>query len=116
MIASSGGSAAYASDILAILELYYKTSLGAIAGITLLLTTQLIGFSLSGLLQDLLVKPASMYWPSSLPVVTLYRVLHDKATTLTAVRLRFFTVVFALCFIYHVSADVALSYPPDVTD
>ena len=60
VIASSGGSAAYASDILAILELYYKTSLGAVAGITLLLTTQLIGFSLSGLLQDLLVKPASM--------------------------------------------------------
>lgn len=60
MIASSGGSAAYASDILAILELYYKTSLGAIAGLSLLLCTQLIGFSLSGLLQDLLVKPASM--------------------------------------------------------
>jgi len=45
---------------LAILSLYYKTELGPIAGVTLLLTTQLIGFSLSGMLQDLLVKPASM--------------------------------------------------------
>jgi hypothetical protein len=52
-------SLAYASDILAILSLYYKTDLNAVAGITLLLTTQLIGFGMSGLLQELLVKRAS---------------------------------------------------------
>ncbi|KAL7415982.1 OPT oligopeptide transporter protein-domain-containing protein [Mrakia frigida] len=100
VFASSGGSAAYASDILAILSLYYKTELGAIAGVTLLLTTQLIGFSLSGMLQDLLVKPAAMYWPSSLVVVTLYHVLHSSSA-LTATRLRFFLIAFSLCFIYQ---------------
>lgn len=55
-MATSGGSAAYASDILSILSLYYQTELGAIAGITLLLTTQLIGYGFGGLLQELLVK------------------------------------------------------------
>lgn len=46
VLAQSGNGAAYASDILAVLSLYFKRELHAVAGITLLLTTQLIGFGL----------------------------------------------------------------------
>ena len=39
---------AYATDIIVILDLYFKVPLGTIASITLLLTTQCIGFGLAG--------------------------------------------------------------------
>jgi len=44
---------AYAADILAILDLYYKEPLPVIPSITLLLTTQCIGFGLAGGLRSL---------------------------------------------------------------
>jgi hypothetical protein len=48
VLSSSGASAAYGSDILAILDLYYKQPLGMIPSLILLLTTQCIGFGLAG--------------------------------------------------------------------
>jgi hypothetical protein len=48
VLAKSGNGAAYASDIAAVLSLYFHRELHALAGITLLLTTQLIGFGLVG--------------------------------------------------------------------
>lgn len=69
VIASSGGTSAYASDIsegrrnpinfevtlialelglVAILRLYYHETIGALSSITLLITTQSIGFGLAG--------------------------------------------------------------------
>ncbi|CED83030.1 Sexual differentiation process protein ISP4 [Phaffia rhodozyma] len=100
VLAASGGSAAYASDILAILSLYYKTEVGAVAGTTLLLTTQLIGFGLSGLLMKILVEPPSCYWPNSLVLVSLYHTLHSKSN-LTTSRLNFFMVVLGCTFMYQ---------------
>lgn len=48
VISSSGASAAYAADILAILDLYFKKPLGPLPSIVLLLTTQCVGFGLAG--------------------------------------------------------------------
>lgn len=48
-------------------------------------------------------------------MVIIYRVLHEKATTLTAIRLRFFTVVFGLCFVYQVGSS-SLARRPSVAD
>lgn len=39
---------AYAADILAMLDLYYKAPLATLPSIILLLTTQCIGFGLAG--------------------------------------------------------------------
>lgn len=49
VLAKSGNGAAYASDIVAVLDLFFSRELHALAGITLLLTTQLIGFGLVSL-------------------------------------------------------------------
>ena len=49
VIFSSGATSAYAADILAIMDLYYKTPLGAVPAIALLLTTQCVGFGLAGM-------------------------------------------------------------------
>ncbi|KAL1405077.1 hypothetical protein Q8F55_008700 [Vanrija albida] len=48
VLSSSGAMAAYAADILAILDLYYKRPLATIPSLVLLLTTQCIGFGLAG--------------------------------------------------------------------
>lgn len=54
ILAGSGASAAYAGEIIAVQELYYHANLGAFGGLLLLLSTQLIGFGLSGLTYRLL--------------------------------------------------------------
>lgn len=41
---------AYAADILAMMDLYYKAPLSMVPSIILLLTTQCIGFGLAGVL------------------------------------------------------------------
>lgn len=48
VIFTSGASSAYATDILAIMDLYFKMPLSTIPSIILLLTTQCIGFGLAG--------------------------------------------------------------------
>jgi hypothetical protein len=67
-----------------------------------LLTTQLIGFGISGLVYDLLVRPTAMVWPSNLAVVTLFNTLHaEKDAASTVQRLRFFYLAFLGCFAWQ---------------
>ena len=99
VLAGSGASAAYAGEIISVQSLYYKNDLGFFAGLTLLLSTQLIGFGLSGLTYSLLVRPESMLWPSTLVFVQLFETLHgqrkDKASAKeTKTRMRFFKYSF----------------------
>lgn len=90
----AGQSAAYAGEIISVQDLYYKTNLGAVGGLLLLLSTQLIGFGLSGLTYRLLVRPTAMLWPSTLVFVTLFETLHGGAKDnlkQTKDRMRFFS-------------------------
>jgi len=59
ILAGSGANAAYAGEIIAVQSLYYKTDLGMFGGLLLLLSTQLIGFGLSGLTYKLLCVSSS---------------------------------------------------------
>lgn len=91
VLAWSGSEASYAGEILSVAELFYKRDLGVVAGLLLLLTTQLIGFGLAGLMHRLLVRPASMVWPATLVNVTLYDTLHERREQGgTSDRMRFF--------------------------
>lgn len=101
VIAGSGSAAAYAGDVLVIQDLYYHTDLGAFGGVLLLLTTQMIGFGLAGLVYNLLVRPTAMVWPSTLVIVTLFNTLHGTEGALTQRRLRFFTVAFVGGFVWQ---------------
>jgi hypothetical protein len=79
--------------------------LSTIGSLTLLITTQCIGFGLAGMLQDILVKPTSMYWPSTLVTVQLFTTLHDKQSSVTRLRMKLFTVVGTITFFYQVDLD-----------
>ncbi|GAA5905962.1 OPT family oligopeptide transporter [Sporobolomyces salmoneus] len=104
VLASSGASAAYAGEIIAVQELYYHSDLGVFGGLLLLLSTQLIGFGLSGLTYRLLVRPTAMLWPSQLVTVSLYQTLHGKDeedVRETKERMRFFSYSFASIFTWQ---------------
>lgn len=112
VISSSGAASAYATDILAIMDLYFHTTLSASASIVLLLTTQCIGFGLAGMVYTLLVSPPAMYWPSTLVTVQLFTTLYPSNSSssslsiraqkfLTAKRLRLFLILFSIIFAYQ---------------
>ncbi|GAA5824811.1 hypothetical protein JCM5353_006907 [Sporobolomyces roseus] len=104
VLASSGASAAYAGEIVAVQELYYHSDLGMLGGLLLLLSTQLIGFGLSGLTYRLLVRPTAMLWPSQLVTVSLYQTLHGKDeedVKETKQRMRFFSTTFTSIFAWQ---------------
>ncbi|KAF9974446.1 hypothetical protein BGZ73_002131 [Actinomortierella ambigua] len=73
-------STAYAVDIVILQRKYYNEDKGFLAGFLLILTTQITGFSLAGVLRKFLVKPAHMIWPANLVTVALFRTLHENKT------------------------------------
>lgn len=126
VIFTSGANSAYATDILAIMDLYFKMPLATIPSIILLLTTQCVGFGLAGkfaaiavrveadllgMLQNLLVAVPSMYWPSVLVTVQLFTTLYPTPATstgqsstqriLVTKRFRIFLMVFVATFVYQ---------------
>ncbi|WFD43298.1 hypothetical protein MPSI1_001959 [Malassezia psittaci] len=98
---SSGATSAYASDIINIQELFFDQHMSALPALTLLITTQVIGFGFAGLVYDLLVRPPAMVYPSTLVTVSLFNTLHDTESSLTRRRMRFFMMIFAAIFLYQ---------------
>ncbi|KAF9297865.1 hypothetical protein BGZ88_008720 [Linnemannia elongata] len=70
---------AYAVDIVILQKKYYGEDQGFMAGFMLVLTTQVSGFSLAGVLRKFLVRPPSMIWPANLVTVALFRTLHESS-------------------------------------
>lgn len=101
VIASSGATSAYASDIINIQELFYHQHMNWLSSLTLLLTTQVLGFGFAGLVTNLLVKPTVMIFPGTLVTTSLFHTLHDTTSRDTRVRLRFFVFVFIAVFLYQ---------------
>ncbi|RKP12890.1 OPT oligopeptide transporter protein-domain-containing protein, partial [Piptocephalis cylindrospora] len=64
--ANAGGSVAYAVDIISVQKLYYAKEIPVVGALLLLLTTQCIGYGLSGIFRRFLIRPASMVWPANL--------------------------------------------------
>jgi OPT oligopeptide transporter protein len=68
-------------------------------------STELIGFSICGICKPILVAPASMIWPASLPCAAIFNTLHTQETTGTRARggisrVRFFAYIFIGYFFY----------------
>ena len=68
---------AYATDIVATQQIFYKQSTTYSYRIMLILSTQLVGISMGGLLRQFVVWPASMIWPSALVNSALFTTLHN---------------------------------------
>ncbi|KAK5112776.1 hypothetical protein LTR62_003874 [Meristemomyces frigidus] len=100
LMASAAAQTATATEALAAQQLFYGGYPSKAAGIFVVLSSQLIGYGLAGLLRDVLVYPTKMLWPINLPVATLLETLHrDKVETKR--RLKVFYIVFACIFVWE---------------
>ncbi|KAJ5329424.1 hypothetical protein N7452_009814 [Penicillium brevicompactum] len=97
---------AYASGALVAITspVFWGRDLGAGFSFLYLLTTQMIGFGLTGLCRRWIVYPAALVWPTSLSSTVLFRALHEPesrtpANGWTISRYRFFSYVGIFAFV-----------------
>ncbi|KAF9530830.1 OPT oligopeptide transporter [Crepidotus variabilis] len=76
IMAGVGFQSAYATDIIAVQRVFYKQIYGFGYQWMLVMSTQLIGFSIGGILRRFLVQPPSMIWPLNLVTCALFNTLH----------------------------------------
>ncbi|KAF9410344.1 hypothetical protein BGZ94_001675 [Podila epigama] len=103
IMANCGAGTAYAVDIIIIQRVFYKQDFGFLANLLLILTTQLVGYGMAGILRRYLVYPAAMIWPSNLVTVALFNTLHRREQLSPGqwTRQRFFAVCAIGSFIYY---------------
>lgn len=103
IMANCGAGTAYAVDIIVIQRVFYKQDFGFLANLLLILTTQLVGYGMAGILRRYLVYPAAMIWPSNLATVALFNTLHrrEELTPGQWTRQKFFAACAIGSFVYY---------------
>ncbi|KAF9462505.1 small oligopeptide transporter [Collybia nuda] len=79
IMAGVGAQSAYATDIIAVQKVYYNQAYGFSYQWMLVMSTQLIGFSIGGIARRFLVTPPSMIWPNTLVSCALFNTLHSQS-------------------------------------
>ncbi|KAJ6515696.1 OPT oligopeptide transporter [Mycena sanguinolenta] len=118
IMASVGAGSAYATDIIAVQRVYYNQTYNFSFQWLVVMSTQLIGFSIGGIARRFLVQPPSMIWPANLVTCALFNTLHS--TEYAGVgsrggysRERFFYIALACGATWYILPDylfTALSY------
>jgi hypothetical protein len=107
LMASAASQSALATEALAAQELFYGGYPSKAAGIFIVITSQLIGFGLAGLLREILVHPTHMLWPMNLPITSLLESLH-KDKRVAKARLKVFYIVFSVFLVWELFPEVSL--------
>ncbi|CAF1254949.1 unnamed protein product [Adineta ricciae] len=110
-MASTGVGTAYAIDVVTIQRLFYKRVIHPGFGIIFVVTSQIIGYGMAGIMRKFLVWPAAMIWPANLVNCALFQTLHkedkneekteDDKSRWKISRLRFFFIAFFCQFLYY---------------
>ena len=90
----------YGLGPLSAMELYYDKKINAGWGILFLATTQMIGYGLAGLYRDILVRPPGIYYPGTLPSVSLFNAMHGNPSV-TKRSLKVFCIIACCTFVYQ---------------
>jgi len=106
IMATVGIGSAYATDIIAVQRVYYNQVYNFSYQWLVVMSTQLIGFSIGGVLRRFLVQPPSMIWPINLVSCALFNTLHSQQYAGIGSyggisRERFFTYVFTGSFLWY---------------
>jgi len=105
VMAGIGAYSAYATDIVAVQRVYYNQNWNFSYQWMIVMSTQLIGFSLGGILKRFLVDAPSMIWPANLVTCALFNTLHStsyKANTGGGMsREKFFLIILAGSFFWY---------------
>ncbi|KAG2002633.1 peptide transporter MTD1 [Coprinopsis cinerea AmutBmut pab1-1] len=78
IMAIVGAYSAYATDIIAVQRVLYNQNYNFSYQWMLVMSTQLIGFSIGGVARRFLVQPPSMIWPANLVTCALFNTLHAQ--------------------------------------
>ncbi|KAI5122711.1 hypothetical protein M0805_009764 [Coniferiporia weirii] len=78
IMAGVGAQSAYATDIIAVQRVYYNQTYSFLYQWLVVMSTQLIGFSIGGIGKRFLVCPPSMIWPANLVLCALFNTLHSR--------------------------------------
>ncbi|KAI3850493.1 hypothetical protein MKW98_000303 [Papaver atlanticum] len=73
-----GSGPAYAIGIVDIIKAFYKRKISFLTSLFLVITTQVLGYGWAGVMRKFVVEPATMWWPATMPQVSLFRALHEK--------------------------------------
>ncbi|KAG1824546.1 OPT oligopeptide transporter [Suillus subaureus] len=79
IMSTVGWQSAYATDIVAVQRVFYGQTFNFSYQWMLVMSTQLIGFSLGGIMRRFLVLPPSMIWPTNLVTCALFNTLHAQS-------------------------------------
>ncbi|KAH8101599.1 OPT oligopeptide transporter [Cristinia sonorae] len=106
VMASVGWQSAYATDIVAVQRVFYNQTYNFSYQWLMVMSTQLIGFSIGGIARRFLVQPAAMIWPANLVTCVLFNTLHSQqyagmGTRGGISRERFFTYAFVGSIIWY---------------
>lgn len=102
---------AYAIDVITIQRLKYGQEIHPAIGIAFVISSQILGYGMAGVMRRFLVWPAAMIWPVNLVSSALFRTLHhndehvesttEKKSRWKMSRLKFFFLAFLCQFIYY---------------
>ncbi|CAE6509296.1 unnamed protein product [Rhizoctonia solani] len=106
VMATVGAAQAYATDIVAVQRILYDQTWNFGYQWMVVMSTQLIGFSIGGISRRFLVDPPSMIWPATLVYCALFNTLHSQQYAGVgprggASRERFFLFAFLGSFSWH---------------
>jgi hypothetical protein len=97
---SSASSAAAATEVLATQKLYYDIVPNAFVAILLLISSQLLGYGMAGVLRKSLVYPTKMWWPSVLPLSSLIETLNRDKSEMRK-KFNIFWIIFGLVTVWE---------------
>ncbi|OZJ05396.1 hypothetical protein BZG36_01979 [Bifiguratus adelaidae] len=111
--ATSASASAFATELLAVMDLFYGTTVNVGVAIFLLLSSQLLGYGFAGALRSFLVYPRHTYFPTTFPSVVMYDALH-RGNILNNKRLKVFWSLFCGIFTWNICFLGSLEYPSHV--
>lgn len=97
---AAASSTPEAMTVLAVQKLYYNINPNAAIGVFLILSTQMLGYGLAGVLRRTLVYPSNMLYPTNLPTAALLESLH-KERKVVKKKLRVFNYGFIALFLWQ---------------
>lgn len=104
IMANISFTAAWATDVIQAQYIYGSTAPVGYQ-VLMVLTCQLFGLGVAGLVDDVLVKHSLNYWPNALANVALFDSLHSKENNVAdgwkVSRYRFFLTCFLASFVYY---------------
>ncbi|OZJ06025.1 hypothetical protein BZG36_01101 [Bifiguratus adelaidae] len=86
--ATSAAASAFATELLAVMDLFYNETVNVGVAIFLLLSSQMLGYAYAGTLRSFLVYPRHTYFPTTFPGIVLYDSLH-RGNILTSKRIKY---------------------------